>query len=89
MQGFIEFFSKLKVLFFGGSISKSGFFNPGTDCFSFLKLRSKESVFRVDSSLNQIFAIRDLCVIFSADPKDEHLVNFCNAKIDAGLQGSH
>ena len=89
MQGFIEFFSKLRVRFFGRSISKSGFFNPGTDCFSFLKLRSKESVFRADSSLNQIFAIRDLCVIFDADPKDEHLVNFCNAKIDAGLQGSH
>ena len=75
--------------FFGRSISKSGFFNPGTHCFSFLKLRSKESVFRADSRLNQIFAIRDLCVIFGADPKDEHLVNFCNAKIDAGLQGSH
>ena len=89
MQGFIEFFSKLRVCFFGRSISKSGFFNPGTDCFSFLKLRSKESVFRADSRLNQIFAIRDLCVIFGADPKDEHLVNFCNAKIDAGLQDSH
>ena len=89
MQGFIEFFAKLRVRFFGRSNSKSGFFNPGTDYFSFLKLRSKGSVFRADSSLNQIFAIRDLCVILDADPKDEHLVNCCNAKIDAGLQGSH
>ena len=89
MQGFIEFFSKLRVRVIGRSISKSGFFNSGTDCFSFLKLRSKESVFRADSSLNQIFAIRDLCVILGAYPKDEHLVNFCNAKIDAGLQVCH
>ena len=39
MQGFIEFFSKLRVRFFGRSNSKSGFFNPGTDCFSFLELK--------------------------------------------------
>ena len=51
--------------------------------------RSKESALRADSNLNQIFAIRDLCVILGADPKDEHLVNCYNAKIDAGLQGSH
>ena len=51
--------------------------------------KSKESVFRADSNLNQIFAIRDLRVILGTDPKDEHLVNCCNAKIDAGLQGSH
>ena len=80
--------------FFRRSNSKSGFFNPGTDCFSFLELkkdfRCKESVFRADSSLNQIFAIRDLCVILGADPKDEHLINCCNAKVECWTnQGSH
>ena len=79
MQGFIEFFFKLRVRFFGRSNSKSGLFNLGTDCgfFSGIKedFRSKESAFRADSNLNQIFAIRHLCVIFGADPKDEHLVN--------------
>ena len=39
MQGFIEFFSKLRVRFFGRSNSKSGFFNPGTDCISYLELK--------------------------------------------------
>ena len=51
--------------------------------------KSKESALRADSNLNQIFAIRELCVILGADSKDEHLVNCCNAKIDTGLQGSH
>ena len=49
MQGFIEFFFKLRVRFFGRSNSKSGLFNPGTDCgfFSGIKedFRSKESAF--------------------------------------------
>ena len=59
------------------------FFNPGTDCLSFLELKT------ILGLKNQHSAIRDLCVILGADPKDEHLVNCYNAKIDAGLQGSH
>ena len=39
MQGFIEFLSKLRVCFFGRSDLKSGFFNSGTDCFSFLEVK--------------------------------------------------
>ena len=39
MQGFIEFLSKLRVCFFGRSDLKSGFFNSGTDSFSFLEVK--------------------------------------------------
>ena len=51
MLGFIEFLSKLRVGFFGRSDLKSGFFTSGTDCFSFLDVRSNESVFRADSTV--------------------------------------
>ena len=42
MQGFIEFFSKLKarVFIFEKSNLRSVFFNPGTDCDSFLELKT-------------------------------------------------
>ena len=55
MQGFIEFFSKLKArFFFEKSNLKSVFFNPGTDCVSFPELKTILSLKNQHSARIQI-----------------------------------